>query len=200
MGYATLIDIVGSIIIGGMMLGIILKLSNTASWNVYSNSGELNCQTNLAGMSLMLENDFRKIDYCADYTNIQDPANAIIAADSTSIKFISDVNKVGGMDTIYYYLGPATELNSTANPRDKILYRIVNHDAKMGSDAGITRFYMVYYNAMGDTIHTPVSSTDLPLINDIELNMNIENITIDSSLANSYWRQTRLTVPNIKNR
>ena len=200
MGYATIIDIAGSILIGGMMLGIILKLNNSASWNVYSNSGELNCQTNLTSMSLMLENDFRKIDYCEDYTNIQDPINAIVSADSTSIKFISDLNRVGGMDTVYYYLGPATELNSTANPRDKILYRIVNSAAKMGSDAGITRFYMVYFNAMGDTIHTPVSATDLGLINDIELNMNIENISIDSSLANSYWRQARLTVPNIKNR
>ena len=200
MGYATIIDIAGSILIGGMMLGIMLKLNSSASWNVYSNSGELNCQTNLTSMSLMLENDFRKIDYCEDYTNIQDPAKAIVAADSTSIKFIVDLNRVGGMDTVNYYLGPATELNSTANPRDKILYRIVNSAAKMGSDAGITRFYMVYYNAMGDTIHTPVSTTDLPLINDIELNLNIENISIDSSLANSYWRQTRLTVPNIKNR
>src|SRR5664280_142325 len=200
MGYATIIDIAGSILIGGMMLGIMLKLNSSASWNVYSNSGELNCQTNLTSMSLMLENDFRKIDYCEDYTNIQDPAKAIVAADSTSIKFIVDLNRVGGMDTVNYYLGPATELNSTANPRDKILYRILNNAAKMGSDAGITRFYMVYFNAMGDTIHTPVSTTDLPLINDIELNMNIENITIDSSLANSYWRQARLTVPNIKNR
>jgi hypothetical protein len=200
MGYATIIDIAGSILIGGMMLGIMLKLNNSASWNVYSNSGELNCQTNLTSMSLMLENDFRKIDYCEDYTNIQDPINAIVAADSTSIKFIVDLNRVGGMDTVNYYLGPASELNSTANPRDKILYRIVNNAAKMGSDAGITRFYMVYFNAMGDTIHTPVSATDLGLINDIELNMNIENISIDSSLANSYWRQARLTVPNIKNR
>src|ERR1035437_10799748 len=139
MGYATIIDIIGSIIIGGMMLGIILKLNNTASWNVYSNSGELNCQTNLAGMSTMLENDFRKIDYCSDYTNIQDPANAILNADTSNIKFISDVNRNGKMDTINYYLGPATELNSTLNPRDKILYRIVNKEAKMGSDAGITR-------------------------------------------------------------
>jgi type II secretory pathway component PulJ len=200
MGYATIIDIAGSILIGGMMLGIILKLNNTASWNVYSNSGELNSQQNLATMSLILENDFRKIDYCADYTNIQDPANAIIAADSASIKFLSDLNKNGVMDTVNYYLGPATELNSTANPRDKILYRIVNNAAKMGSDAGITRFYMVYFDVNGDTIHTPVSSANLSLINDIELNMNIENVTIDSSLANSYWRQSRLTVPNIKHR
>jgi len=200
MGYAAIIDIVGSIIIGGMLLGILLKLNNSASWNMYTNSGELNCQTNLAQMSLILENDFRKIDYCADYTNIQDPANAIISADSTSIKFLSDVNKVGGMDTVYYYLGPATELNATLDPRDKILYRIVNSAAKMGSDAGITRFYMVYYDVNGDTIQTPVSAVNLALINDIELNMNIENPSIDSTKLYSYWRQARLTVPNIKNR
>ena len=200
MGYAALIDIAGSILIGAMMLGIILKLNNTASWNLYSNSGELNTQTNSTSMSMILENDFRKIGYCADYTNIQDPASAILAADSTSITFISDVNKNGIMDTVYYYLGPASELISTANPRDKILYRIVNNAAKMGSDAGITRFYMVYFDVNGDTIHTPVSSGYLPLINDIELNMNVENTAIDSSLANSYWRQSRLTVPNLKNR
>ena len=200
MGYATILDIAGSILIGAMLLGIILKLNNTASWSIYSNAGELNCQTNLTSMSMVLENDFRKIDYCSDNTNIQDPANAILAADTTSIKFISDLNKDGKMDTVYYYIGPATELSSTANPRDKILYRIVNNAAKLGSDAGITRFYIVYYDVNGDTVHTPVSSTNLSLINDIELNMNIENITIDSSLANSYWRQARLTVPNIKNR
>jgi type II secretory pathway component PulJ len=200
MGYATILDIAGSILIGAMLLGIILKLNNTASWSIYSNAGELNCQTNLTSMSMMLENDFRKIDYCSDNTNIQDPANAILAADTTSIKFISDLNKDGKMDTVYYYLGPATELNSTANPRDKILYRIVNNAAKLGSDAGITRFYIVYYDVNGDTVHTPVSSTYLSLINDIELNMNIENTSVDSSQLNSYWRQARLTVPNIKHR
>ena len=200
MGYATILDIAGSILIGAMLLGIIFKLNNTASWSIYSNAGELNCQTNLTSMSMILENDFRKIDYCSDNTNIQDPANAILAADTTSIKFISDLNKDGKMDTVYYYIGPATELSSTANPRDKILYRIVNNAAKLGSDAGITRFYIVYYDVNGDTVHTPVSSTNLSLINDIELNMNIENTSVDSIQLNSYWRQARLTVPNIKHR
>ena len=200
MGYSTVIDIVASIIIGGILLSMLLKVNNSSSWNVYTNSGELNCQTNLTAMSTMLENDFRKIDYCSDYTNIQDPANAILNADTSNIKFISDVNRNGKMDTINYYLGPATELNSTLNPRDKILYRIVNKEAKMGSDAGITRFYMVYYDVNGDTIHTPVSTTNLALINDIELNMNIESISIDSTILYSYWRQARLTVPNIKHR
>src|ERR1035437_1591532 len=114
MGYATILDIAGSILIGAMLLGIILKLNNTASWSIYSNAGELNCQTNLTSMSMVLENDFRKIDYCSDNTNIQDPANAILAADTTSIKFISDLNKDGKMDTVYYYIGPdrkSTRLN-----------------------------------------------------------------------------------------
>jgi len=55
MGYATILDIAGSILIGAMLLGIILKLNNTASWSIYSNAGELNCQTNLTSMSMVLE-------------------------------------------------------------------------------------------------------------------------------------------------
>ena len=197
---STIIDIIASIIIGGMMIGIMLKLNGNAAQNVYLNSGEVVCQQNLVSQAQILETDFRRIGYCSDYTNIQDVSKSIISADTSSIKFVADLDQNGIMDTVYYYLGPASELNATLDPRDKILYRIVNSAAKMGSDAGITRFYMVYYNVNGDTIHTPVSATDLPLINDIELNMNIENIGIDSTALFSYWRQARLTVPNIKNR
>ena len=197
---STVIDIVASIIIGGMMLGIILKLNGTAAQSVYLNSGEVVCQQNLVVQAQILETDFRRIGYCADYTNIQDPTKAIISADTASIKFVADIDQNGVMDTIYYYLGPATDLNATANPRDKILYRVVNSVTPTGSDAGITRFYLVYYDYNGDTIHCPVTAVNLPLITDIELNMNIENTSIDNSQIYAYWRQERLAIPNIKNR
>jgi type II secretory pathway component PulJ len=197
---STVIDIVASIIIGGMMLGIILKLNGTAAQSVYLNSGEVVCQQNLVVQAQILETDFRRIGYCADYTNIQDPTKAIISADTASIKFVADIDQNGVMDTIYYYLGPATALVATANPRDKILYRVVNGVTPTGSDAGITRFYLVYFNYVGDTIHCPVTAANLPLITDVELNMNIENTSIDSSQIYAYWRQEKLAIPNIKNR
>ena len=182
------------------MVGIMLKLNGTAAQNVYLNSGEVVCQQNLVGQAQILETDFRRIGYCSDYTNIQDPTKAIISADTASITFAADINSDGKMDTIYYYLGPASQLNATADPRDKILYRVVNGVTPSGSDAGITRFYLVYFNQTGDTIHCPVSATNLPLITDIELNLNVENTSIDSSQIYAYWRQERLALPNIKNR
>jgi len=197
---STMIDIVASIIIGGMMLGIMLKLNGNAAQNVYLNSGEVVCQQNLVNQAQILETDFRRIGYCSDYTNIQDESKVIISADTASIKFVADIDQNGIMDTIYYYLGPASQLNATADPRDKILYRVVNSVTPTGSDAGITRFYLVYFNITGDTIPCPVSSTNLPLITDIELNLNIENTSIDSSQIYAYWRQERLAIPNIKNR
>lgn len=196
----TMIDLVASIIIGGMMVGIMLKLNGNAAQNVYMNSGEVVCQQNLVNEAQILETDFRRIGYSSDYTNIQDQTKSILLADTSSIKFIADIDQNGKMDTIYYYIGPATELNVTANPRDKILYRIVNGITPTGSDAGITRFYLVYFDYNGDTIHCPVSATNLPLITDIELNMNIENTSIDNSQIYAYWRQERLAIPNIKNR
>ena len=200
MGASTILDIIGSIIIGGMMLGIIVKLNGNAAQNIYLNSGELACQQNLVSTAQILETDFRRIGYCSGYTNIQDPTKAILLADTGSIKFTADINSDGTMDTIYYYLGPATALVATANPRDKILYRVVNGVTPTGSDAGITRFYLVYFNYVGDTIHCPVTAANLPLITDVELNMNIENTSIDSSQIYAYWRQEKLAIPNIKNR
>jgi type II secretory pathway component PulJ len=197
---STFIDIIASIIIGGMMIGIMLKLNGNAAQNVYLNSGEVVCQQNLVSQAQILETDFRRIGYCSDYTKIQDVSKAIISADTSSIKFAADLDQNGVMDTVYYYIGPASALLSTANPRDKILYRVVNGVTPTGSDAGITRFYLVYFDITGDTIHSPVSAANLPLITDVELNMNIENISIDSSQIYAYWRQERLAIPNIKNR
>lgn len=200
MGYASVIDIIASVIIGGMMLGIILKLNGSASANVYLNSGEVACQQNLVVQGQILETDFRKIGYNSNYLKPQDPTKIFLMADTASIKFLSDIRQCGVMDTVYYYLGPATELDATANPRDRILYRSINGVAPPGSDAGITRFYMVYYDFNGDTIPTPIPSTSFRLITDIELNLTIENTSIDSSQIYSYWRQVRLAVPNTKNR
>jgi hypothetical protein len=200
MGYASMIDLIASVIIGGMLLGIILKLNGSASANVYMNSGEVACQQNIVVQGQILETDFRKIGYCSNYLTPQDPTKVILMADTAAIKFISDTRQSGSMDTVYYYLGPATQLLATANPRDKILYRSINGVTPTGSDAGITRFYMVYYDYNGDTISTPISSANLRLITDVEINMTIENTSIDNSQIYSYWRQVRLAVPNVKNR
>ena len=125
MGFSTIIDIVGSIIIGGTLMLILWRLNDAATENTYNYSGELSLQQNLATVAMVIEYDFRKIGYCADWNKIPDPTKSIVLADSNKIKFLTDVATPsdpegdGIVDTMYYYLGPASELTATENPRDR---------------------------------------------------------------------------------
>ena len=48
MGFSTLLDILGSIVIGGVMMTIAYRMSDTITERTYNNSGELTIQQNLA--------------------------------------------------------------------------------------------------------------------------------------------------------
>ena len=205
MGYSTLIDIIGSSIIGGLLLLILLRMNNTAVQNNYQYSGERIVQQNIVEVVSLLEYDFKKIGYCRDWTQIPDPALAIIHADSTSITFLTDIvtNAYpygdGVVDTLRYYLGPTSELTSTPNPNDRILYRVVNHNAALGSSLGVTQFKLKYFDATGAVIdempeHPPFG------IASIQIDVAVENPV---AYGNDYsyerravWRQIRLASRN----
>ncbi|MCG6913500.1 hypothetical protein LJE86_06245, partial [bacterium BMS3Abin03] len=67
------------------------------------------------------------------------------------------------------------------------------------SNLGITRFYMVYFDALGDSIHLPVANYGL--IASIEINVVVENVAAyDEKYSSAYWRQIRMVARNLKNR
>jgi len=199
MGFSTILDILGSIIIGGILMTIVFRLSDAATEKTYNNSGELALQQNLTTVAQIIEYDFRKIGYCADWNKLPDPSKAILFADTSEIKFLTDIEPDGNLDSIYYYLGPTSELLVTENPRDRILYRVINDDGPVKSNLGITQFYMIYYDALGDTIYLPVDNYGL--IASIEINVTVENVAAyDTSYSRAYWRQIRMVARNLKNR
>jgi hypothetical protein len=205
MGFSTIIDIVGSIIIGGTLMLILWRLNDAATENTYNYSGELSLQQNLATVAMVIEYDFRKIGYCANWNKIPDPTKSIVLADSNKIKFLTDVATPsdpegdGIVDTMYYYLGPASELTATENPRDRMLYRVVNSETPIGSNMGVTLFKMVYFNALGDTIGFPITVPGE--IASMEINVTVENIAAyDQKYSSAFWRQIRLVARNLRNR
>src|SRR4030067_1437519 len=121
MGFSTIIDILGSMLIGGTLLVILWRLNDATTANTYNYSGELSLQQNLATVATIIEHDFRKIGYCANW-NIMPDSGRIFLADTSKIKFLTDVQNDGVIDSMYYYLGPTSELNMTENPRDRVLY------------------------------------------------------------------------------
>jgi hypothetical protein len=215
MGASTIFDIVSSTVVGSLLLLIALRLNAQAVETnaIYQNN--LNLQQSIVALVDVVEYDFRKIGYCKDFHKIQPPNRAIRAADSTSIKFLTDCPSSpsdlgdGVVDTIYYYLGPTSELASTPNPRDRYLYRIVNGNTAKGWNLGVTQFRLTYYDALGDSIPFPVP--DPRLIYTMEINISLESAApllkteytsaaADSADFKVYWRQIRLASRNLRNR
>lgn len=199
MGFSTILDIIGSMIIGGILLTTTWRLSDAATEKTYNGSGELSLQQNLVVTAQIIENDFRKIGFCEDWNKLPDPSKAIISADLNSIKFLTDTNLDGELDSIRYFLGPTSELSMTPNPRDRMLYRVVNNETPGGSNLGITQFFMIYYDALGDTIPLPITITGE--IASVEINITVENVAAyDTSYSSAYWRQIRMIARNLRNR
>lgn len=199
MGFSTILDIIGSMIIGGILLSITARLNDAATSKVYNNGAELSLQENMAVVAYILETDFRKIGFCSDWNKFPDPSKAIVYADESSIKYLTDIDSDTNMDSIRYYLGPTSELLSTPNPRDRMLYRVVNNEAPQTSNLGVTQFRLVYFDALGDTIAPPITIPGL--INSIEINLALETVAAyDTAYSSAFWRQIRLVARNLRNR
>jgi len=87
MGSNVILDIIGSVIIGGILILSIFRVNNSSTEDLYRGSGNLVAQTNLATVVQILETDFRRIGYCADWKQIAIPTDAILDADSFNRKY-----------------------------------------------------------------------------------------------------------------
>jgi hypothetical protein len=198
MGSSTILDIVGSFVIAGFLLMLVLGLYGTISNSVFVTNNELMVQTSLVTIVTMMENDFRLLGYCKDPIKVADPTLSIKSATRHSIKFITDVNNTGNLDTMTYTVGDTSGAHMTANPRDMLLLRIINGKTQAMS-LGITQFDFKFYNVLGDSIPTPVP--DPKEIYTMELSLKIESpAAYDTTYSYAYWRQLRLTSRNLRNR
>jgi len=143
-----LLDLMGSTLIAGIVFLLIFKLNlYSSSANFYSDN-ELRLQQNVKTLAEVMNHDLRKIGYKYDGT-------AIVTAEPSRLQFYADMNAPGTyghgtMDFVEYYLGDSTQASSTANQRDKVLYRILNYvDTLGGPTLGLVDFKFSYLDSRG---------------------------------------------------
>jgi hypothetical protein len=213
MGFSSLVDLLGSMIVGGLLFVILLRMNNVATENSFTYNGELQTQQNLVSVVKLIEADFRKIGYCAN-PDLAIPPQYIISADSSRISFYTDLSTVGhrggdgNLDVLTYFTGPTSELAGTPNPYDRKLYRVENGETPKSANLGITEFKLRYFDTEGQLISTPVAYPGE--IQTIEINVRVENTAAynkefaDTSHIEQYqsafWRQIRLSNRNLRNR
>jgi len=199
MGFSTLLDILGSTIVGGLLLMILLRLNDASVQNTFTYGGDLIVQQNLVSVVDLIEYDFRKIGYCKDWKKIPDPSKSIIAADTSSITYLTDDDNDGIVDTMYYYTGSTSELLETPNTKDRLLYRVLNSDAPKSSNMGITQFKLTYFDALGNKLSFPITVPSA--IYTMQIDITVENsFAYNQEYSTAFWRQIRLAARNLKNR
>jgi hypothetical protein len=117
---ATWLDIIGSVIIGTLVIFLIMKLNYQVSTNSTEISSNGMVQSYLTTISSVMENDLYKIGY-----RISD-AGKLNNASLKQFSYKADVNNDGTSDSVRYYLGDTSQAKKTKNPNDKPLFKVLN--------------------------------------------------------------------------
>ena len=179
------LDIVGSFIIGGIVILIFanlkLSISASASENLYSGI----VQRGVTSATDLMEYDFYKIGY-------RNSGNKIEIADSNEIKFYGDLNNDGVSDEVHYFLGDTESFTETSNPNDFLLTREKDNENPAAS-IPVVYFKLTYYDSLGQKIdYTLLSSqSERDKIKTLRISMKCESSDmIDGHYEAVEWEKT----------
>jgi hypothetical protein len=176
MGY--LLDIIGSTIIAGMVVMVLL----TVNINTTTSSSALLFTTieqrKITAATELIQYDFYKIGYLV-------PGEKIAIADSNEIKFYADIDNDTKIDSVHYYVGYTTDLSYTSNPNDKPLYRQRNYQDNLLAEIPVVDFNLSYYDSIGNSLDysSLTNSAGRDRIKSIKIKITVES---DELYADEY--------------
>jgi hypothetical protein len=179
------LDIVGSFVIGGMVILILtnlnISISIAASENLFSGI----VQRGLTSATDLIEYDFYKIGY-------RNSGNKIGIADSNEIKFYSDIDNDGVSDELHYFVGDPKTFTGTSNPNDFLLTREKNKE-KPAASIPVVDFKLTYYDSLGQIIDYALlsSQSERDKIKTLRIRMKCESADmVDDHYEAVEWEKT----------
>lgn len=182
----AILDLIGSFIIGGLLLLMVLAVNNNASQFSVQNGQQLSTQENLTELAAEIEYDFRKIGY-----HVPVHSASILSCDSTSVTFLADMDNNGTVETVSYALGSPYTVRGTENPNDKQLTRQVGL-TQIKNSLGLTDFKLKFYDSHGNLTWTTTA------IKCVEITLKVESqFSVEGEFAQSIWT-TRIYPRNLQ--
>ncbi len=147
---ASMLDMVGSAIIFGILILTVARIQENLNSTMYQNTFNTQTQQLAINIARQMEYDFTKVGYRVGTTN-----QKIFHADSTKIAFKGGLTYGGTVDSIVYELG---ELDTTSqNPRDYRLLRTTN-SGTISQRIGLVDFRLSYFDTTNTAMATPIST------------------------------------------
>lgn len=164
---AVMMDIVGSLVLLGMVILMVMGININMSQETYKGLTEYNLHAQSIQLSRIFEFDLYKMGYAVSKPGV------IAVAETSKIKFYSNLfNIAGRRDSIEYDLG--TTVPSSTNPRDKSLYRFEN-TTQVFINFSVTHFKLSYYNGNDSLLGTPVTGTLRDSIKSVRVYLTLES-------------------------
>lgn len=180
------LNLIGSIIIGGLMLLIINNYSSSVSQTSHERTLDGITTYNATSIAKLIEFDFNRMGL-----RVPPTTTIIRRADSSRVTFLSDIDNNGNIDSVRYILSIPDSARSTYNPSDRILYRLVNNQPMQDVAMGVTRFRIRYFDWNGNI------TADVRLIRSLEITLQVQSIVpYDTRYSTFYW-QTKICPPNL---
>lgn len=174
----VLLDILGSSVVAGLIFLLIFKLNIYSFHSRYASDTELELQQNAKTLAEILSYDLRKIGYEHD-------GDAIVEADSNRISYYADIDGDSVANLITYFAGDTSEVPQTSNPKDIILYRVVDADTGGGPSLGLTKIRFSYLDK------SFVETTEISEIQYIRAELFLESREkIQDEYKFTYWEMT----------
>jgi hypothetical protein len=168
---SVMLDIVFSAVLVGMLIISIMHININITDENYRGIVELHTQTEAIQLARIIEFDFYKAGYHKDKVNAT-TGEIIEVADSSRIKFYSDITDNGTVIPVEYNLG---NFNSeSGNPRDKSLYRSENTSV-VYINYSVTKFRLWYYDTKDSLLNTPVLGAMRDSIRSVRVLLSLES-------------------------
>jgi hypothetical protein len=179
MGSYSLLQIVGSTIIGGLFVLMLFRYNAVVVEKNHRYNTQNIVQKNMIELNKLIRTDLNKIGFCLDKTNSNILNNPFVEATDSSLAFKTDVavSKFdpfgdGITDIVKYYTGG--KVTETPNLKDKYLFRSVNGGTPLELNYGVTKFSFKYYDKDGNLLSTPIA--DLKKIAIVEYQVTLEDV------------------------
>ena len=170
---STMLDILGSIIIGGMVILGMSQFILDRQAAVMESSDETTSQILNESTTSTLMSDLRKIAF-----NVDPPTSAIMQCTSTSLTARGDIDNNGVVDTIRWRWAGLD--STTANPSDILLFRRINSLTEQSFHSGIVSFRFVYTDQSGNVTTTP------SMVRSISVSMATQGNLVRDSLPEAF--------------
>lgn len=190
---SIILDLISSVIVAGYVIFLGLRMNMNMNATMDATSTNLNVQEAMVNTVGMVESDFKKIGYA-----LTDPRNAVAIADSNRIRFRSDMNRNGTIDSVEWYVG--TPLAKYTDRQVRILYRRYNTQTPTVAAVGITTFRLKYLDQDGTVTNTLTNISMIEITLAISSLYKVADQVKPDTLGyvTTLWRKGLLSTRNMK--